>query len=251
MWPLISIGSLALMASVVFADALLEARNSGAIDFALRKAGVSLEDPHEVEAWLLVPRAHALACAPIATLWATATIGGLLGSGWRGALSAGLGGAFTAWVAAVGGATVGAPRGSIHAPLQVVAARAEARAREFGRAGDPARAGTAGLIAQRLRIILLRCPSMTYAGLQAYYPPTEVAAILWAYYFEGSDDYDLGKWLARPATPFWLGEDEERRCALLNAVREELLAGGGVRYADRERVKVIIAQLYTNTPAAT
>ena len=61
------------------------------------------------------------------------------------------------------------------------------------------RGRTAGLIAQRLQIICLRRPRITYADLQTYYPPTEVAAILSACYFGGSDDYDFRKWLARHA----------------------------------------------------
>jgi hypothetical protein len=88
-----------------------------------------------------------------------------------------------------------------------------------------------------------RAPSVTVATLDGYYTPKQVAGLLADHYTGGADEHELSVWLKATNPPLWAGPEEDSRVALLERIRDEMLAGGGERFADLDRVRGFMDEL--------
>ena len=105
--------------------------------------------------------------------------------------------------------------------LKKYAARAREQANTVTSAGDPETGALALELAEWIERLRRNAPDLTYDLLDWYYTPHQVADIL-DDYLSGSDDYEIHKWLGRPAHVLYQGPEEEIRVALLEEARREV-----------------------------
>ena len=165
---------------------------------------------------------------------------------------------FAGWMAALGGALLvlvlgvgGALRFRLDYPplaAMVGALRPGLAARAAGLRANGQRdaAEAVGLFQARCGRLL---PGLAIADIDCYMSAPQLAAILedWAAPSPSSNEGDLQDlvrfWLSTPIQRFWRDPWEEGRVALLERVRQEILAGGGVAYRNDTRLAELIAEL--------
>jgi hypothetical protein len=201
------------------------------------KAGVAAAFDDEAVDWLLGPKPRFAGCGPGLVLLLVAAGLAVYASGFLLA-------AVITVVAFYGGAMAGMRRGVIGLALAGMAAEARRRGEQFRTTGDLERAESATRLADWVTQLHRRRPALTMRELKAYRTPGEIADILEGWFFQGTDAFELQRWLDEPpALVAWEGAEEQSRVTLLAAVRRELLAGGGKRYRDSERVAELVRQL--------
>jgi hypothetical protein len=189
-----------------------------------------------------------------------------LGVAWAlGALLFGVLLSFAGWMAALGGALlllVLVRCGALcfrrdDPPLAVLAGALRpglaARAAGFRAKGQRDAADAAALFQARCGRLL---PGLALTDIDFYTSAPQLAAMLedWAAPSLESNEDDLRDllrvWLQTPTQAFWQDSWEQGRVALLERVRQELLAGGGLAYRNDPRVAELVAELRAYPPAA-
>ena len=224
----------AALAAVAFAR---EGRHTGPAHELISKAGVAEAFELEAVQWLAGPGPHFAGCglglALLLLAFALAAYGGSL---WL-AVAIAVG-------SLLGGLGAGEARGVVGPRLPAMAAEAHRRSQKFRAAGDLERAESVARLADWVTRLHRRLPALTMADLEAYRTPVEIADILEGWFFGGTDDFETQRWLGEPPPrPAWESTDEDSRVALLAAVRQELLQGGGTRFGDVERIAELVRQL--------
>ena len=210
--------SIATLAVTVGLSAGLYTRRLGLARAVLARAPFDL--PRDAAEWLL-PNSRLdriEGCTPGVLGMALVVFSGIrVGHGWQ-AL-------YLALVVFFSALKLGEVLAKLGGPLTPVLNKYAARAREHaGRvivAGDTPSRTLARELAAWIEMLARNAPHLTYAGLEEYYTPHQVAGIL-EDFMSGSDDYELNKWLGQPARALYASSEEDFRVTLLEEVRREV-----------------------------
>jgi hypothetical protein len=170
----------------------------------------------------------------------------------------------------VAGVTLGGwrrgPFPQIGPGLQRAAAIVRANAETFRATGGVDRARAANEFASRIDLFREVYGDLSPAAFSSYENPAYLAALLESYYLpvslvaedswmpadlrresppRGGDDSDLElpDWLEAEISPLCTHRFEQARAARLEAVRQEIIAGGGTAYRDLARIQEMVAEL--------
>jgi len=114
-------------------------------------------------------------------------------------------------------------RGPVAPALNQFADNAREAANRLTKAGEGDAAASALALAHWLDVLRLNAPYATHQTLKRYYTAWQVAQILDDCYFGGAAVDALDAWLATPSSALYSSPMEDRRVALLEEVRAEIV----------------------------
>lgn len=245
MWPAVPLLVIACMSIALFA---YHARLPGPNAVVLGdKLWLPARWGHEKQEWLLSLKERVIKRLGCALYLALAVLG-VLTMGW-------LRGVGLLVVAGFIGLWLGSRSEQPAAPLLAVAvARARQRAAAFRESGYAVSASAAEDLAARIERYLQRAPTVTTAEISRLprpHHPANVADLLDAWWrgraednFEDDSDMEFAGWLESSEwSPFPDDPHEQRRVALLERVKQEIIAGGRELYADDLRFSQLVEEL--------